>query len=75
LRGESGGFGALELGFRFSHVNLDDGAVSGGRLSDWSFAFNWYPTYHAQLMTNLIVANLATAEPVVIFQMRLQVAF
>jgi phosphate-selective porin OprO/OprP len=75
LRGGVGGFGALELGFRFSHVDLDDGAVAGGRLDDWSFAFNWYPTYHAQLMTNFIVADLATARPVAIFQMRLQVAF
>jgi phosphate-selective porin OprO/OprP len=75
LRGGGGGFGALELGFRFSHVDLDDGAVSGGRLDDWSFAFNWYPYYHAQLMTNFIIANLASAEPVLIFQMRLQVAF
>jgi phosphate-selective porin OprO/OprP len=70
-----GGVGALELGFRFSHVNLDDGAVTGGRLDDWSFAFNWYPYYHTQLMTNFIIANLATAEAVAIFQMRLQVAF
>jgi phosphate-selective porin OprO/OprP len=75
LRDGGGGFGALELGFRVSHVNLDDGAVSGGRLDDWSFAFNWYPSYHAQLMTNLIIAKLSNAEPVAIFQMRLQVAF
>jgi phosphate-selective porin OprO/OprP len=75
LRGGGGGVGAFELGFRFSHVDLDDGAVAGGRLDDWSFAFNWYPSYHAQLMTNFIIANRSTAEPVAIFQMRLQVAF
>jgi phosphate-selective porin OprO/OprP len=75
LRGGGGGFGALELGFRFSHVDLDDGPVAGGRLGDWSFALNWYPSYHAQLMTNFIIANLAAARPVAIFQMRLQVAF
>jgi phosphate-selective porin OprO/OprP len=72
--GKEGG-GALELGFRFSHVDLDESSVRGGRLDDWSFAFNWYPYYNAQLMTNFIVANLANARPVLIFQMRLQVAF
>jgi phosphate-selective porin OprO/OprP len=75
LGGGGRSLGALELGFRFSHVNLTDGAVIGGRLDDWSFAFNWYPIYHAQVMTNFIIANRTAAKPVAIFQMRLQVAF
>jgi phosphate-selective porin OprO/OprP len=75
FRGGSGGLGAFELGVRFSRIDLENGAVTGGRLDDWSFAFNWYPSYYAQVMSNFIVANLANAEPVAIFQMRLQVAF
>jgi phosphate-selective porin OprO/OprP len=75
FRDGSGGLGAIELGVRFSRIDLDDGAVTGGRLNDWSFAFNWYPSYYMQVMGNFIVANLANAEPVAIFQMRLQVAF
>jgi phosphate-selective porin OprO/OprP len=75
FRESSGGLGAFELGVRFSRIDLDDGAVTGGRLNDWSFAFNWYPSYYIQVMGNFIVANLANAEPVAIFQMRLQVGF
>ena len=75
FRDGSGGLGAFEVGVRFSRIDLDDGAVAGGRLNDWSFALNWYPFHYARVMSNFIVANLANAEPVAIFQMRLQVGF
>jgi len=69
------GTGAMELGFRFSRVVLDDGAISGGTLNNWSAAFNWYPTYHLKFMFNAILADLKGAKPVGILQMRLQVAY
>ena len=49
--------------------------VDGGILADWSAGFNWYPTYHMKFMFNAILANLESAKPVSIFQMRLQVAY
>ena len=70
-----GGIGALELGFRYSRIDLSDGRIAGGILADWSAGFNWYPTYHTKLMFNAILANLEGAKPVGIFQMRLQVAY
>jgi phosphate-selective porin OprO/OprP len=69
------GTGALEVAFRFSRVVLDDGAVAGGTLDDWSAAFSWYPTYHLRLMLNAILANPGGAKPVGVFQMRMQVAY
>ncbi len=75
FRDGSGGLGAFEVGFRFSRIDLDDGDVNGGRLNDWSAAFNWYPTHYARVMFNAVLANLAGADPMGIFQMRLQVAF
>lgn len=70
-----GGAGAMELGFRYSRIDLDDGPIDGGVLADWTVGFNWYPTYNLKLMFNTIIANLQNANPVWIFQMRLQVAF
>jgi phosphate-selective porin OprO/OprP len=70
-----GGFGALEVGFRYSRIDLSDGLIQGGILADWSAAFNWHLSYHAQLMFNAILADLEGAKPVGIFQMRLQVSF
>ena len=70
-----GGTGAMEVGFRFSRVVLDDREFKGGTLNDWSAGFNWYPTYHLKIMFNAILADLKGAKPVGILQMRLQVAY
>jgi len=69
------GTGAMEVGFRFSRIVLDDQKIAGGTLNDWSAEFNWYPTYHLKLMFNAILADLKGAKPVGILQMRLQVAY
>jgi phosphate-selective porin OprO/OprP len=39
-----GGFGAVELGARYSYTDLADGAIDGGRMSRWTGALSWYPT-------------------------------
>jgi len=69
-----GGTGGMELALRYSRVDLRDGAVDGGVLSDWTAGFNWYPTYHLKLMLNAILAHRRGPSPAGIFQMRLQVA-
>ena len=75
FRDGHGGKGAMELAFRFSRIDLDDEGVSGGRLNDLSVGFNWYPVHRTRVMLNYILANRSDAEPVSIFQGRLQVAF
>ncbi len=75
FRDGHGGKGALELACRFSRIDLDDQGVSGGRLNDLSVGFNWYPVFRSRVMFNFILANRSDAEPVMIFQGRLQVAF
>jgi len=70
-----GGGGAMELGFRYSRIDLSDGRIDGGVLADWTVGFNWYPTYHLKLMFNGILANLKDSNPVGILQMRMQVSF
>jgi phosphate-selective porin OprO/OprP len=39
----TGSWGAIEVGARFSTVDLDDDGVRGGRQRVWSAVINWYP--------------------------------
>ena len=71
----SGGLGAFEIAFRFSHIDLNDEQVTGGELTDLSFAFNWYPTHPTRVMFNIVRAQRGGNAPVWIFQGRLQLAF
>ena len=75
FRDGDGGLGAFEIAFRFSRIDLDDEEVTGGRLNDFTAAFNWYATRNYRVLTNVIRAHRSDAEPVWIFQLRLQVAF
>jgi phosphate-selective porin OprO/OprP len=75
LRDGSGGLGAFEIAARFSYIDLNDKDISGGKLADVSFAFNWYPTYPTRVSFNVIRADRESWDPVWIFQGRLQVAF
>ncbi len=71
----AGGKGAFEVAVRFSRIDLNDKSVTGGELNDVSAAFNWYPTNHTRAYFNVIRAELEGADPVWIFQLRLQIAF
>ena len=47
-----GGWGALELACRFSHTDLTDGEVQGGRLSLLMGGVNWYLQPHVKWVVN-----------------------
>jgi phosphate-selective porin OprO/OprP len=49
-----GGYGAFELGFRASTVNLTDKEIIGGRETNVTFGLNWYLNNQIRVMTNLI---------------------
>jgi len=51
------GTSALELLLRYSHVDLDDGAVRGGRQSDWTVGANWYLGRNFKVQANYVFAN------------------
>jgi phosphate-selective porin OprO/OprP len=72
---DAGGWGALEMAFRFSHLNLNDNNITGGRLNDFTAGLNWYPTHNYRVMVNLIRADQNVLGTVWIVQMRLQAAF
>jgi phosphate-selective porin OprO and OprP len=54
-----GKFGALEIGARFSHLDLDDGAVTGGKETNFGVVANWYANYNLRVGIDLIHARLA----------------
>jgi len=74
----SGRWGAWELLLRYSELDLDDGAIQGGREHDWTMGANWYLDDHFKLQANVIRAwsdkgNLALDPQ--IFEARAQIHF
>lgn len=74
LGGGSNGYGAFEIAFRVSHLDLSDKGVQGGVLNDLTAALNWYPTKLFRVMFNTIRAKRKGSGTAWIFQVRLQVA-
>ena len=68
-------YGAVEVAFRYSHLDLDDKEISGGILNDFTAAVNWYPNNNARVMANLIRAKRSGSDGIWIFEIRLQWAY
>jgi phosphate-selective porin OprO and OprP len=73
------GWGAWELAFRFSYVDLNDKAVKGGKEANFTFGVNWYLSEKSRFMFNFIHAKVTDrADPPIddgranIFQIRFQ---
>lgn len=55
---DGSGIGAWELAGRWSYIDVTDGDVQGGRLTDLTFGLNWYLNEFAKLQFNYIHAFL-----------------
>lgn len=55
------GGGAVELAFRYSWLDLNDGPVSGGEQSNVTYGVNWYLNNFTKLQFNYITADLNRA--------------
>lgn len=64
------GPGAWELALRVSHLDLTDGPVSGGRLTDFSVGLNWYLNPYFRISSNYIHAAPAGRGSADLFAMR-----
>lgn len=76
----TGGWGALELAGRYDVLDLNDGAISGGKLETYTAGLTWYLQKHARLMANYIVADTDDNAPTPnddpsVFAVRAQVDF
>jgi phosphate-selective porin OprO/OprP len=76
LRG--GAPGAIELGVRYSHVDLTDGAVRGGIMDLVTLGLNWYWNPYLRMRFNYIVGNVRSGSQngnLNILQTRLELDF
>ena len=74
------GWGAFELGFRYSRLDLTDSDIKGGEQDDVTVGLNWYLNPAVRIMLNYVYADLEDRadvpdESTNIFQSRFQVVF
>jgi phosphate-selective porin OprO/OprP len=69
------GMGAWEVAVRYSKINLNDGAVDGGSLADWTFGLNWYLNPNTRVMLNVIRADRQDLPSITAVVMRFGVDF
>lgn len=55
--GSEGGMGAWEVAARYSSIDLTDGGVNGGELSDITAGLNWYLNPNTRMMVNYVYAD------------------
>jgi phosphate-selective porin OprO/OprP len=70
--------GAVELGLRYSDLDLDDGVIGGGRQRDWTVGANWYLTRFFKFQANYIHVDSdrgAVSLAPEVFEVRAQLAF
>ncbi|MCA9036585.1 MAG: porin [Planctomycetaceae bacterium] len=56
-----GGVGAWELAFRYSMLDLNDGAINGGEITNLTYGVNWYLNNFTKLQFNYIDSHLNRA--------------
>jgi phosphate-selective porin OprO/OprP len=57
-----GGCGAWQVGVRFSYLDLDDKAIQGGRIYDWTAGLNWYLNPNMKVQFNYILEHRNTPD-------------
>lgn len=71
-------YGAVELLLRYSHIDLNDGGIAGGRERDWTFGANWYLTPYLKFQANYVKVDAdragQSASPDIV-ELRAQVQF
>jgi phosphate-selective porin OprO/OprP len=52
--------GAWQVGVRFSYLDLDDKAIQGGQIYDWTVGLNWYLNPNMKVQLNYIAEHRDT---------------
>jgi phosphate-selective porin OprO/OprP len=51
------GLGAWQVGVRFSYVDLNDKAIQGGQVYDWTVGVNWYLNPNMKMQFNYVAEH------------------
>lgn len=75
-----GGWGAWQLAARYSHIDLTDGAIDGGKMNNVSLAVNWIPQQQIVVMGDIVKVSsdpgtYVDGDDPTLFMMRLQLDF
>ena len=76
------GWGAFEVAARLSQIDLNDGAVIGGKMRDMTLSLSWYLNSYLRVSANYVKVlklersgNAFDGQEPAAYQMRLQMAF
>jgi phosphate-selective porin OprO/OprP len=58
-------YGAWQVGVRFSYLDLNDKAVQGGQVYDWTVGLNWFLSPSMKLQFNYILEHREAPQDVV----------
>ena len=73
--GEGSGWGAWQVGARWSQLNLNSGGIGGGRLQDLTLGLNWYLNPVMRVMFNYVYGDRSSPSGSEnVYQMRFQIA-
>lgn len=70
-----GGPGAWEVAARISGLDLDDGGLRGGELTDLTLGVNWYWNTHVRMMFNVVRADRSGVGEATAFALRWQLNY
>jgi phosphate-selective porin OprO/OprP len=59
---KGGGWGAWEVAFRWSYLNLNSKGIYGGIENDYTIGLNWYLTPNARWMFNYVQAEITNRQ-------------
>lgn len=73
--GDGSGWGAWQVGARWSQLNLNSGGIGGGRLQDLTLGLNWYLNPVMRVMFNYVYGDRSSPSGSEnVYQMRFQIA-
>ena len=55
---KNGGFGAWQVAARYSHLDLNDGDIQGGKEDNITFGLNWHLNPNTRVMFNYVIADV-----------------